>query len=105
MQTMKDSIQMHTPKGECLVNRLLNHIRRIVGMKLQDTNKFLYSSAFRPFLLENGKHFVVGLRPFFAPLFHGGGIVKRAWPLFKKRDVVERIENILLAAIAAQMGS
>src|SRR5437899_2760102 len=100
---MQDTIQMHTPVGERLVNRLLDQISRVVFMQLQNTDKFLYPSALRPFLLENFKHLGIGLRPLFPPFLNRFGIVKGTWPLLKKGKIMQRVKNILLFAIAAGM--
>src|SRR2546421_8785873 len=94
---------MHTPIGECLVNRLLDQISRIVFMQLQNTDKFLYPSSFWPFLLQVFQHSGVRLWPLFAPFLDRFGIVKGTWPLLKKRKIMQRVKNILLFAIAAGM--
>src|SRR6266581_5334400 len=94
---------MHAAVGERLVNCLLDHISRVVFMQLQNTDKFLYAPSFRPFLLQNFKHLGIGLRPLFPPFLNRFGVVKGTWPLLKKREIMQRIENILLFAIASGM--
>src|SRR5947209_17300428 len=46
---------------------------------------------------------MVGRRPLFAPLFHRFGVVKSPWSLFKERQVVQGIKNILLPFVASAM--
>src|SRR5438046_1101484 len=98
---MEHPIKMHAPIGEGLFNRLLKNRSRIVFMQLQNTDKLLHPSSFRPFLFEDSKHTMVGLRPLFAPAFHRCGVVKGTWSLFKQGEVVQRIKNILLFLIAS----
>src|SRR5438105_1321386 len=94
---------MHTPIGECLVNRLLDQISRIVFMQLQNTDKFLYPSAIWPFLLQVFQHTGVRLWPLFPPFLDRFGIVKGTWSLLKKGEIMQGIENILLFAITSGM--
>src|SRR5690348_12790668 len=101
MQTMQHAIPVHTAIGECLLNSLFNEGSRIVLVELQDTDKLLHPSSFRPFLLEDCKHAVVGCRPIFAPAFHGSSVIKGSRPVLKQGEVMKRVKNILLSFVAA----
>src|SRR5213080_5124817 len=92
---------MHTPVGKGLFNCLLKYMSRIVFVELENTDKLLHPSSFRPFLFQVSKHQVVGLRPLFAPAFDWCGVVKCAWPLLKHGKIMERIKNILFFLVAS----
>src|SRR6266702_537694 len=103
METMQHAIQMHTPVGKGLLNRLFKKGGRVLLMQLQNTHKLLYASASRPFLFEVSKDAMVGCRPIFAPAFDWCGVVKGTWSLFKQGKIVQRIKNILLPFVASGM--
>src|SRR2546430_2196735 len=105
VQTVHDSIQMHTPVGKRLVNGLFYERSRILLMELQNAHKLLHPSAFGPFLFQIVEHALVGLRPVLAPLFQRFGILKGSWSLLKQGKIMEGIKDVLLFLIASQVSS
>src|SRR5437588_2834358 len=105
VQTVHDSIQMHTPVGKRLVNSLFEERSAILLMQMQNAHNLLHPSAFRPFLFQIVEHALVGLRPVLAPLFHRFGILKGTGSLLKQGKIMEGIKDILLFLIASSVSS
>src|SRR5205085_10546008 len=101
VQTVNNAIQMHTPIGKGLFNGLFDEIGRILLVELQDADKLLHTSAFRPFLLQVCKHPRIGRWPLFTPFLDGFGVLKGTWSLLKQGKIMQRIKNILFFAIAS----
>src|SRR5947209_19963858 len=94
---------MDTAVGQSLLHGLLNQRCRILLMQTQHVDKLFHPPSFRPFFLQESQQPMVSLGPFFAPAFERARILKGAWSLFEQRQVMQRIEDILLTTVAARM--
>ena len=100
---MHDAIVMDTPVDQRLLDGCFQEGRGILLVELQNPHEFLHPTALRPSLPQAAQEPVVGLRPALTPASEGFRMLEGPRTLFQQGQVMERIEDILLAVIAAWM--
>src|SRR4051812_28180443 len=105
MQAEADAVGVDTADHERLLNCLFEQRCGMVGVELEDLDKLANTTTIGPVLTQAVEQAGVDRRPAFTPAADGFGMLKSPWALFKQRQIVQRVEHILLAPIAAGMFS
>ncbi len=105
LQAVLHPVEVRTPVGEGLFDRLLHLAGWVLLVKPQDAHKLFDPSTIRPLLAQEPQEAMVGRWPVGTPLSQRTGILQRARALFEQEQVMQRIEDILLPPIDAGVTS
>ena len=72
-------------------------------MQLEDAYKFSHAATLGPPCPQLSQQTLIDWRPTLPPTTDGLGVVESARALFQQRQIVQRIENVLLLLVASRV--
>lgn len=103
VETQAHPIGVDATEPEGLFNRLLDEHSRMVLVELEDAHKLAHARPIGPLGPQTTEQPLVGERPGGAPAPDWLSVVERAGAVEQQRQIMQRVEHVLLAVIATRV--